>query len=140
MSVEKEREINKLFIKYREIIVYLIVGGLTTVVSFFSYFLFSYVCSINYLVSNFLSWVCAVAFAYVTNKIWVFQNYNFQLSYITKECFSFVGSRVATLLIDMFIMFLMVSLLHTNDLVAKVVVQIVVTVLNYVFSKFLVFK
>lgn len=136
----RDNKRKSLFIQYREIVVYLIVGGLTTIVSFLSYFLFSYICSINYLVSNFLSWVCAVAFAYVTNKIWVFQNYNFQLSYITKECFSFVGSRVATLLIDMFIMFLMVSLLHTNDLIAKVVVQVVVTVLNYVFSKFLVFK
>ena len=138
--MEKEFELKKMFIKYREIIVYLIVGGMTTVVSFLSYFLFSYICSINYLVSNFLSWVCAVAFAYITNKIWVFQNHNFHFSYIKKECISFVGSRVATLLIDMIIMFAMVSLLHTNDLIAKVVVQVVVTILNYLFSKFFVFK
>ena len=138
--MEKEFELKKMFIKYREIIVYLIVGGMTTVVSFLSYFLFSYICSINYLVSNFLSWVCAVAFAYITNKIWVFQNHNFHFSYI-KRMYIICGFK-SSHFVDWYAYYV------CNGIPAsykwfncqKLFVQVVVTILNYLFSKFFVFK
>lgn len=127
-------------LRYREFIAYVVVGVLTTVVSLLSYYLFSYTLGIHYLVSNFLSWICAVVFAYFTNKVWVFQNYNFTWSNIGKEIVAFIGSRIATLCIDMLIMFVMVDVMSLQDMIAKITVQVVVTILNYILSKFLVFK
>lgn len=128
--------------KYREIIVYIIVGVLTTIVSLAVYF----ACVLTFLnpenpiqlqIANVISWVCAVLFAYVTNRKFVFQSESDEKA---KEFTSFVGSRVATLLMDMGIMFLTVTVLGWNDKIAKLIVQVVVTVGNYILSKFWVFK
>ncbi len=134
--------IKTLLNKYREIISYLIVGGLTTVVSMATY----YLCVFTFLnpknpfelqVANVISWVFAVAFAYITNRKFVFKS---KEKNFLKETFSFVSSRVGTLLIDMLLMFLIVSVGNMNDKIAKILVQIVVIVLNYVFAKFFVFR
>lgn len=133
---------NELYEKYREIIAYLIVGICTTIVSLAVY----YFCVLTFLnpedaiqlqLANIISWVCAVLFAYFTNRKFVFKS---QSDEVGKEFSSFVGSRVATLLMDMGIMFLAVTVLGFNDKIAKLVVQVVVTVGNYVLSKFWVFK
>lgn len=130
-----------LVVKYREILAYLIVGVCTTIVSLGVYFL----CVLTFLnpedaiqlqVANVISWICAVLFAYVTNRKFVFQSKSDE---ILKEFTSFVGSRVATLLMDMAIMFLTVTVFHMNDKIAKLIVQVVVTVGNYVFAKLWVF-
>ena len=132
----------KLYKKYEEIINYLIVGGLTTIVSLGSY----YLCIYTFLdpdvwyqlqAANIISWICAVTFAYFANRIFVF-NSKYQQKF--KVAVSFYGSRVATLLMDMGIMFLFVTLLHLNDKIMKLVVQVVVTVANYILSKLFVFK
>ena len=132
----------KLYKKYEEIINYLIVGGLTTIVSLGSY----YLCIYTFLdpdvwyqlqAANIISWICAVTFAYFANRIFVFKSKN-QKKF--KEAVSFYCSRVATLLMDMGIMFLFVTLLHLNDKIMKLVVQVVVTVANYILSKLFVFK
>lgn len=132
----------KLYKKYEEIVNYLIVGVLTTVVSLGSY----YLCVFTFLnpnngfelqLANIISWICAVTFAYFTNRIFVFKSKNTNKF---KEVCSFFTSRVLTLILDMFIMFLMVTLLHINDKIAKLIVQVVVTVLNYILSKIFVFK
>ena len=132
----------KLYKKYEEIVNYLIVGGLTTVVSLGTYYLcvFTFLNPDNALqlqVANIISWICAVTFAYFTNRTFVFKS---KRTDKLKEAISFYGSRVATLLMDMGIMFLFVTVLHCNDKIMKLVVQVIVTVLNYVFSKLLVFK
>lgn len=136
------KSIEKLYREYQEIINYVIVGVLTTVVSLLTY----YVCVLTFLdpnngvelqVANVISWICAVAFAYVTNRVFVFKSNSKNYA---KEISSFVGSRVLTLLSDMLIMFLMVTVMGFNDKIAKLVVQVVVTVLNYVLSKIFVFK
>ena len=132
----------KFYHKYKEIINYLIVGVLTTVVSLVSYYIIVSTVlnpnnAIELQIANIFSWICAVAFAYVTNRIFVFESKNPNK---LKELTSFVGARLLTLGMDMFIMFLMVTLLHINDKIAKLVVQVVVTIANYVFSKLLVFK
>ena len=131
----------ELYIKYREIISYLIVGGLTTVVSLVTY----YACVLTALdpnhpvqlqCANILSWIAAVAFAYVTNRRFVFRSRN---KHMLREAGAFVASRVGTLVMDMALMFIMVTLGGLNDKLAKLVVQVVVTVANYVLSKFFVF-
>ena len=132
----------ELYKQYKEIINYLIVGVLTTVVSLGVY----YVCVLTFLdpenaiqlqVANIISWVAAVTFAYFTNRKFVFESKNPDM---LKEASAFVGARVATLLMDMLCMFIMVTCMGWSDKIAKLVVQVIVTVANYVFSKIFVFR
>ena len=136
------RRMIKIYKKYKEIINYLIVGGLTTVVSLAAY----YGCVLTFLspedgvqlqVANIISWIAAVTFAYFTNRKFVFESKNKNR---LREAVAFYSSRVMTLLMDMGCMFLMVTLCGMNDKIAKLVVQVIVTVGNYILSKYLVFK
>ena len=136
------KKIINLYKKYEEIIKYLIVGVLTTVVSLVTY----YVCVLTVLdpnkalelqIANIISWICAVSFAYVTNRIFVFKS---KSNNLLKEITSFVSARIITLILDMLIMFIMVTTLGINDKLSKLVVQVVVTILNYLLSKLFVFK
>ena len=131
-----------LYRKYREIVNYLIVGGLTTVVSLAVY----YGCVLTFLdpqkalqlqAANVISWIAAVTFTYVTNRKFVNESKN---PHMLKEAGAFYAARVATLLMDMAVMFLMVTVGGINDKIAKLVVQVLVTVANYVLSKLLVFR
>lgn len=127
----------KIYKKYEEIINYLIFGALTTLISVLSYALFTRVFNINYILSNIISWVVAVTFAFFTNKIYVFKSKNEEL---TGEMIKFYLSRLTSLGIELAVMFLMVDLLNINDIISKIIVQFIVIVLNYVFSKIFVFK
>lgn len=136
------KTIVKLYKKYEEIINYFIVGILTTMVSLGSYYLC--VCTflnpnhaIELQIANLVSWVCAVVFSYITNRVFVFKSRNENQ---VKEIISFVSSRILTLFMDMVIMFIGVTLLHISDKVTKLIVQVVVTVMNYILSKWFVFK
>jgi len=135
-------KIKDIYKKHEEIINYLIVGVLSTIVSFLSY----YIAVITVLdptnafelqLANIFSWICAVTFSYITNRKYVFKSKNKNK---LKEVSSFVSSRIITLLMDMAIMFILVTLLLINDKVAKLIVQVVVTIMNYIFSKLIVFK
>lgn len=135
-------KVKELYQKYEEIIRYLVVGGLTTVVSLGSYYLAVLTVlnpdkPLELQIANIFSWVCAVTFAYVANRKFVFKSKN--KNYL-KEISSFVSSRVLTLLLDMGLMFVGVTILKANDKIMKLIVQVVVTVGNYIFSKLFVFK
>ena len=121
----------------KELIAYVFFGVLTTIVNFITYFLFEGVFGINYLISNIIAWFVSVLFAYITNRIWVFECKD---DNIIKEILLFYGGRIFSGAIDTALMYVFISILMTGDLFAKIVVQVVVTILNYVFSKFLVFK
>ncbi len=136
------KKIFNIYHKYEEIINYLIVGVLTTIVSLFVY----YLCTAFFLnpengfqlqLANVIAWVISVAFAYITNRLFVFKS---KEKNIVKEATSFVGSRIISLIMDMFIMFVIVSVLHFNDKIGKLISQIIVIVANYVLSKLFVFK
>lgn len=131
------KKILKIYKKYDEIINYLIFGGLTTVVSVLSYTLFTRLFSINYLVSNVISWIISVTFAYVTNKFFVFKT---KEKNVIKESLMFYLSRIGSLLIESLMMYILVDLLCYNDLICKVIAQIIVILFNYIFSKLIVFK
>jgi len=135
-------KIKELYVKYKELINYLIVGVLTTVVSLGTY----YGCVLTFLdpqspiqlqIANILSWIAAVTFAYFTNRKYVFESTN---SNMAQEAVKFYASRLSTLAMDMVIMFVGVTWLGFSDKIMKLVVQVVVTIANYVISKFLVFK
>lgn len=143
--MEKEKsKISQLLKKVlnKEVIMYLIFGVLTTVVSLLVY----YGCIYTFLnpenavqlqIANIISWIAGVAFAYITNRRFVFEsNEANQLKEISK----FVTSRLATLFLDMIIMFIGVTCLHGNDKIVKLISQVLVIIGNYIFSKLFVFK
>lgn len=131
-----------LYKKNKEVINYLVFGVLTTVISLAVYYLLTFTVldpevAISLQIANFISWVAGVAFAYVTNRRYVFESKNENLF---KEISSFVGSRLVTLGMDMLIMFVGVTVLKGNDKILKLISQIVVIISNYLFSKIFVFK
>ena len=123
--------------KNKEIIMYLVFGVLTTVVNIVVYYIFSNLLHMNYLFSNAMAGFLSVLFAYVTNRKYVFDSKNNQ---IIKEAISFFGSRLATGIMDMMLMWFLVNFNIVNDVVAKVVVNVIVVILNYILSKLVVFK
>ncbi len=136
------QKISKLYQEYREIINYLVVGVLTTLINLIIYFICVHTFldasnSLELQIANVLSWVGAVLFAYITNRIFVFQSKSKEY---LKEIISFFGARLSTLLLDMLIMFIFVSLLRQSDTLAKLISQILVIIANYILSKIFVFK
>lgn len=136
------KKIITLYKKYEEILNYIIVGGCTTLVSLGSYYLVVLTIldpkdAIELQIANIISWICAVTFAYITNRKFVFKSKN---SNKIKEGTDFFVSRILTLVIDMAVMFILVSLLKINDKISKIIVQVIIMVLNYIFSKIFVFK
>ncbi len=137
----KLKDIKELYIEFKEIINYVIFGGLAMLVNFVSYFIFARVYHIDEVISSGLSWFCSVLFAYVTNKIFVFDSKTNGKKEVIKECISFFLARIVSgILCDVGTFALMVDVLHINDIVSKVVTQVMVVIMNYVFSKFIVFK
>ena len=132
----------ELFNKYKEIIMYLIFGVLTTVISLIVYYALTYTIlspnnSIYLQIANILSWIAGVLFAYFTNRKYVFESKNENK---LKEFISFVGARVTTLILDMIIMGVGVTFLHINDKILKLISQVLVVIANYVLSKLIIFK
>ncbi len=133
--------IKGLYLEYKEIINYLIFGVLSTVVNFASYFIFAKLFHTDEVVSSGLSWFCAVLFAYITNKIFVFESKTKTVKEFIKEMISFFACRVLSgILCDVGTFALMVKVLNINDIIAKIVTQIMVVILNYVLSKLVIFK
>lgn len=135
-------KIKELYKKYKEIVNYLIFGVLTTVVSLVVYYGTVYTFlnpenAVQLQIANILSWIAGVAFAYFTNRKYVFESKETDR---VKEASKFVLARVTTLIMDMIIMCLGVTVLHFNDKIIKLISQVVIIVSNYVFSKLFVFK
>lgn len=127
--------LKKTFNKHEEIIKYIIVGVLTTIVSIISYAVFRQIMYYN--AATVLSWVCAVTFAYFTNRTFVFKSQNQNKK---GEFLKFISSRLATLLMEIIFMFIMVDLIKIEDMIAKIIVQFIILVSNYILSKLFVFK
>ena len=130
----------RLYKKYEEIIKYLIIGGLTTLVSIVSYSIFRLVLNWSLVSSEVLSWLLAVLFAYITNKNIVFKSKN---KNVLKESVFFFVFRIVTLFIGIYVLIFLEWLMPSTDLwitASKVIQQAVIFVLNYIFSKFFIFK
>ena len=137
----KEKEMKKLYLKYKEVINYLVFGVLSMIVNFASYYLFAKVLNVDEVVSSGLSWFCSVLFAYITNKLFVFESKTHTSKEFLKEMISFFLSRILSgILCDVGTFALMVKILKINDIIAKVVTQIMVVIVNYILSKFFIFR
>lgn len=135
-------KLKALYVKYEEIIVYLIVGVLNTIVSWAAW----YLCAFTILdaqivwqnaVLSAIQWVVGVVFGYVMNRKYVFKSKNPR---IMKEFLEFSGGRVSTWILDTVMMILLVNILQVNEYVSKIIVAVLVMIGNYLISKFLVFK
>lgn len=137
-------KIEKLYNNYKEIVNYLIIGVLTTVVSLVSFYLirifvFTSNSQFDIQLANVISWVLAVLFAFVTNKKYVFESKSTGYQKFL-EMIKFYVSRLTTLGVEMFVMWLLTSPLKVDDMISKIIVQFIIVILNYVFSKLFVFK
>ena len=139
--------IKKMYGKYREIILYLFFGGCTTLINIVAYYLCYSVAGIPNVPSTCIAWVIAVLFAYLTNKVFVFQSRSFKRDVLIREGLQFFGCRLLTGLLDVAVMFVTVDLLHLlenviphYEILWKTVSNIIVIILNYIASKLLIFK
>ena len=126
--------------RYKEPLLYLFFGGLTFCLSIALYWLFAHPLGMTPLVANALSWVLCVAFAYVTNRTWVFKEKARDSRGIVREAASFVLGRVATLVLEEAVLWLGISVLGINDIAVKVFAQVLVIISNYIISKRFVFR
>lgn len=166
---KKDSFIGKIIDKFftKEIVTYLVFGVLTTIVNLGTFYLFKKLFisiewngifnillekaglqnaleffgeGTDYLDANLIAWVAAVIFAFVTNKLWVFESKSWKPSVAVKEFTGFMGARIFSFVVETIMMFIMITLLSWHDLIAKTIVGIVVVIINYVFSKLIIFK
>lgn len=134
-------KIKELYAKHKELINYVIFGVLTTLVNFICYFISTKLFNIDEVISNGIAWFVSVLFAYITNKIFVFESKKNGLKEIIIEMTTFFLSRVLSgICCDVGTFALMVKVLNVNDFIAKIVTQIMVIVMNYVLSKLVIFR
>ena len=126
--------------KHYDILAYLFFGVLTTVINYIVYLPCYNLLHLSASISNVIAWVAAVAFAYVTNKPFVFKSHDWSRKTVVPELTKFVGSRVFSGVLETVIIFVTVDLLSWNGNVMKLVTSVLVVVLNYVASKLVVFK
>ena len=126
--------------KHKEGLLYLFFGGVTTLVSFFVFWLFVGPLGVDALLSNLISWVIAVAVAYITNRIWVFTAHASGARAVSLEILSFYLSRVATFLVEEAILLVFVTWLALLAMPVKIAASVIVVILNYVLSKIFVFR
>lgn len=134
---QKAKELVK---RYWDIISYLIFGVLTTAVNYIVYLPLYNLVGLSAAVSNAIAWAASVAFAYLTNKPFVFKSHDWSINTVVPELVKFVGCRVGSGLAETLIIFVTVDLLNFNGNIIKLITSFIVVILNYVASKFLVFR
>lgn len=133
--------VDKMYFKYKEVFWYLVFGVLTTIVNIAVYFILRILFGEQlYLVWNAVAWIVSVAFAYITNKKYVFESETNSFSDILKEISSFVGCRLFSGILEMIILWITVDILLYPDGIMKIFTNVIVVILNYIFSKLLIFK
>ena len=133
-------KIKALIVKYWDIFSYLFFGVLTTVVNYVVYLPVYNIMGLSAALSNAIAWVAAVAFAYLTNKPFVFKSHDWSLRTVIPELSKFVSCRVASGAMETAIIFVAVDMLGRNGNIWKLVTSVLVVILNYVFSKLIVFR
>lgn len=132
--------IKKLLIKYKELLLYGIFGVITTLINIVTFNLFYEIMSMPLLVANTLAWILAFLFAFFSNKLWVFESKEWTSSKAIREMLQFLTARLLTLLLDSVIMWLLVDILLVNSIVSKLISSFITIAVNYLASKFVIFK
>lgn len=126
--------------KYKSFLLYIIFGGCTTLVNIITYAVCTRAFHLGTVASTVLAWILAVTFAYVTNRSWVFESRTNGTRDMIREITSFFSCRLLTGGLDLLIMYIFVDVFGMNDIIMKVISNVVVILLNYVASKLLIFK
>ena len=132
-------KIKALILKYKRLIMYGIFGVLTTLVNIASYWVLAHIFSLSTVPANTVAWVISCTFAYITNRIWVFESQEKKRSGIVREMVAFFACRLFTLGGEDLMMYIFIDRLGFNDLIIKIIANIVVIILNYIGSLFVVF-
>lgn len=127
-------------IKYKQIILYIVFGVLTTAVNFMVYLLLNRQFGIGELTANAVAWIMAVIFAYITNKIYVFEHKDFTFYILIREFLEFMVARASSGMLDMFLLWMGVYQFGMGDVLVKMITSIIVVIMNYVLSKFWIFR
>ena len=133
-------KLKELFARYREIILYLIFGAGTTAVDFAVSLTLVYLFDVNLYLSKVIAWVCAVAFAYVTNRIFVFQSVNRGAKKVLLEAGEFVAGRLISLGAQELVMVALYDGMKMSEWMVLILSSVLVIILNYIFGKLLVFR
>lgn len=132
--------IKMLWGKYKDELLYVFFGVCTTVVNMVVFWVLAHPFRVGVMSSTIVAWVAAVLFAYITNRRWVFHSTATEINEITKEIISFFTCRLATGAIDWACMYVFVKILAWNDVIIKFAANILVIILNYIASKFVIFQ
>ncbi|EAC4172571.1 cell wall teichoic acid glycosylation protein GtcA [Listeria monocytogenes] len=122
------------------ILMYLIMGGFTTLINIVAFWVCTDLLNWDYRIANTIAWVASVLFAYFSNKKYVFDSYTPTWKDKAREVSSFFGFRFLTYIVDFLVMILLISGLGMNELWAKIWTNVIVLILNYVFSKWIIFR
>ena len=126
--------------KYKSILMYLFFGICTTVINIVTYWMFYISLDFPNVLSTIFSWIISVLFAYITNKLWVFESRSFGKKVLVREIATFFGARFISGIIDLAVMFLFVDMLLFPAMIIKFISNIFVVIFNYVTSKVVIFK
>ena len=132
--------IKDFYSRYKGIIKYIFFGALTTALNVIAYHLLYNVINLPNTLSVIIAWILSVAFAFVTNKLFVFESKSWQAKIAAKEAFDFFICRIATGVLEVALMFLLVDILKLNGTVMKLITNVIVIILNYIASKLVIFK
>ena len=133
-------KIKQLMKKYEELIKYLLIGGLTTVLNYIVFALLVNEAKLEMHPSNLIAWGVSVIFAYLTNKLFVFESKSFKIDVLAKEILTFGATRVFSFILEEVILFIFVDKLGMEKLIIKLIANIIVIIVNYILSKFIIFK
>lgn len=123
----------------KDIINYIIFGILTTVINWGIYFLCYDILKIANVTSTIFAWIISVGFAFITNKLWVFNSKSLKFNVLLRELYKFVAARLLTGILDVIIMYVTVDVYSMNANIWKLIANIIVIAINYLLSKFLIF-
>lgn len=126
--------------KYREVLLYLIFGGIAFALNIVLYFEFNKSLGLNELIANVICWIICVLFQFITNRIWVFESKNIINESIVKQLAAFLGGRIVTLILEEIILAIFITWLKYNSIIIKLIAQVIVIILNYLISKYFVFN
>ncbi len=135
-----KKNLEGLLLQYKELIVYGVCGALTTIVNYAIYFVCTKSFSIHYIVSNIIAWVFSVIFAYLVNKIYVFASLDWSRRKLLKEIWQFVAARIFSGVAETLLLILFVDMMGYCDTIIKIIAGIAVIIINYLFSKWVIFK
>lgn len=124
----------------KEMFMYLFFGVVTTIINLIVYYIFNIWLGVNVGISTTIAFICSVIFAYITNKLYVFESKTKTVKEVVNEMIKFFSARIFTYFVDLFLMILFVDKLNFNSLLCKILVNGLVIIINYLLSKLIVFK